>query len=677
MADNFIPIGNLAIGWQNRADPSKIEKGAALEMRNCQITDRDGIAPRAGTELFGASDTSGTPCISSGSFRKRDGSEIPLRSSGTILEIYNDTAGVAAWMTLKTGFTSAKDFDFKEHNINTDLIDYVYFCNAVDPYQRWQGYISRITSALVGGETTIPVVTTLQPAVLFTGTASASTDTTITIAASSWAANLWNNFYVRITAGAHNGKISLISATTATQITFGAIAGLAGTVTTFEIRKLAVPVSGTLIYGGTNIAYTAVPTDSSFTVGSANATAINTGIALAPTETLLNGTPRGNRLKTQHTRMFVANVISNEQALYHSKINDANVFSFSSPRLATDGGIIDTPEGGGGIKDIVIQEDVIYILKNGIVKTLTFTQDGNDLPQIQTLIESTDVSVAGRSFKVGNDVYFATNQNAITSIGRLPNVDQLPQSFDAGYDVKRGIEFMDFGASRGATFKDKAVIACKETNDSTSNDIAIVYNFKRQRWEGIWDIDIADFFYYGNELYFASSATKETYKMFTEGFDKNKAGTHFPVNAFWKSGYLNYTGDNKGLQEFDTVCVTGWIASNTTMTFDLTYDFGSSGETYSWEFSGVETQYIFGEPIYNVLGTFPLGVVPLGATLTEITDNKRKFLVYFRVPRKPCHWFQLGFGSNGIGQEWEVIDISVNVEAIPDTDMNLSKNTET
>lgn len=676
MADIFTPIGDLAIGWQNRADPSKIEKGAALEMRNCQITDRDGIAPRAGTVLFGAEDNSGTPCISSGSFRKRDGSEIPLRSSGTILEIYNDTASVNAWMTLKTGFTSAKDFDFEEHNVNSDLIDYVYLCNAVDPYQRWQGYISRITSALVGAETTIPVVTTLQSQVFYTGTASASTDTTITIATSSWSNDLWNNFYVRITAGAHQGKISLISATTATQITFTAIAGLSGTVTTFEIRKLAVPATGTLIYGGTTIAYTGVPTDASFTVASAHAAASNTGIALSPSETLTNGTPRGNRMKTQHTRMFVANVFGNEQAMYYSKTNDANTFSFSAPRIATDGGIIDTPEGGGGIKDIVIQEDVIYMLKNGIVKTVTFTQDGNDLPTIQTLIESTDVSVAGRAFKVGNDVYFATNQNAITSIGRLPNVDQEPQSFDISYPVKRGVTFMDFSSARGATFKDKAVIACKETSDSTSNDVAVVYNFRRDRWEGIWDLDIADFFYYQNQLHYVSSATKESYRMFTDGFDKDKAGSHLPVSAFWKSGYLNFTGDNKGFQEFDTVCVTGWIASNTTLTFDLAYDFGSSAETYSWEFSGVETQYIFGEPVYNVLGTFPLGVVPLGMVGEEITDNKRKFLVYFKVPRKPHHWFQLGFGSDGIGQDWEIIDISVNVEVVSDTDMTLSKNTE-
>jgi len=672
MPGSIVPLGDLTAGWHNRADPSKIPKGAALEMRNCIITDRDGIAPRPGTLLMGASDNSGTACVSGFVHRDRSGNETPMRTSGTILEIWNET--VDTWFTLKSGFTSAQEFGFADHSVNTDATDYNYFCNAVDPYQRWRGYHSLITSALVGAETTIPVSTTLLDDVFYTGTASAVTTTTVTIATSSWATDLWNTFYVRITNGASQGKISLISATTATQITFTAIAGLAGT-PTFEIRKLAVPTTGTLIYGGTTIAYTAVPTDASFTVGSAHAAADNTPIALVPEEILTNGVPRGNRLIVDNTRMFVAGVIGNGPSTYYSKIANAGSFSFSSPRIATDGGVIDTPEGGGKIRDLVAQEDVIYILKNGIVKTVTFTQDGNDLPQIQPLVESNRVSVVGRVFKTANDVYFATQDNSITSLGRLPNLDQNTRAFDISYDVKKGVSLMDFSNFRGIEYQDRSIMSCKETEDSTSNDVCVVFNSQRQRWEGVWDLDAADFFTYQSVPHFVSSSSKETYKMF-EGIDKDKAGVHYPVNSFWKSGYLNYTKTGINLQELYSIIVSGWISSNTTLTFDLTYDFGNSADVTSWEFSGVESDYIFGEPVYNVLGQFPLGVVPLGMIGEEILDNKRKFLVIFNVPAKQHHWFQFGFGSNGLGQDWEITDVFFEVEPTPDVNHNLIKDTE-
>jgi len=672
MPNTLVSIGDLTAGWHNRADPSKIPKGAALEMRNCIITDRDGIAPRPGTELMGAEDNGGTACVSGFVHRDRNGNETPMRTSGTIMELWNET--VDTWFTLKTGFTSAQEFGFADHSINTDATDYAYFCNAVEPYQRWRGYHSLITSALVGAETTIPVTTTLQEDVFHSGTASAVTTTTLTIASSSWATDLWNTFYVRITNGASQGKISLISATTATQITFTAIAGLAGT-PTFEIRKLAVPTTGTLIYGGTTIAYSAVPTDASFTVGSAHATADDTPIALVPEEILTNGTPRGNRLIVDNTRMFVSGIIGNGPSTFYSKINNAGNFAYSAPRIATDGGVIDTPEGGGKVRDLITQEDIIYILKNGIVKTVTFTQDGNDLPQIQPLVESNRVSVVGRVFKTANDVYFATQDNSITSLGRLPNLDQNTRAFDISYDVKKGVSLMDFTHFRGIEYQDRSIMSCRETEDSTSNDIAIVFNSQRQKWEGIWDMDAAEFFTYQALPHFVSSASKETYKMFT-GNDKNKAGTHFPVNAFWKSGYLNYTNTGINLQELNRIIVSGWIAANTTLTFDLSFDFGSTAETYSWDFSGVESNYIFGEPVYNVLGQFPIGIVPLGMIGEEILDNKRKFLVVFNVPVKQHHWFQLGFGSNGVGQDWEITDVFFDIEVTPDINQALTKDTE-
>lgn len=675
----YIKIAPLSRGWISRVDPTEIPLGGAFEMRNCRITDRGGIAPREGTKLFGASSGSGDAIKSTWTHKLRSGTNIPHRSYGAVLEYWNTET--TAYETLKTGLTDDQVFDSEINNVNSSAQDYEYFCNAVDPYMRWNGYHSKLTAALAGGETSIPVTTTLKSSVYYSGTASASTNTTITIATAHWATNMWNNFYVRITSGAHSGKIALISGTTSTQITFAAIAGLTGAVT-FEIRQLACSASGTLIYGGTEIAYTAVPTDSSFTVGAAHAAAISSAVAEVP-ENVLGGAgnlvPRGNIFLTQYTRMFISGRMGYEASTYYSKILDAADYSYSAPRAADDGGVIDSPEGGGPVKDLVLQEDKIYILKNGIVKTLTFTQDGNDLPAITTLLESPSVSVAGRAFKVNNDTYFATNQNAITSIGRLPNIDSNPRSFDISYDVKGGISLMDFSESRGISYQDKAIIACKETDSSSANDIMIVRNFKVNdgigAWEGIWDLEASDFFEYNGKPYYGSSADKECYEMFY-GLDKERDDLHYPVNAYWKSGYMNFTEDGQSMQEVDQIAVRGWIKRNTKLTFDIAYDFGSSAETFSWDFEGIEEDYTFGEPVYNVLGTFPLGVMSIGSSVESIDEEKVRFIVYFNVPRRQHMYLQVGFGSNDTQQDWEITALAVRAEAVESINTSLVKDTE-
>jgi hypothetical protein len=108
----------------------------------------------------------------------------------------------------------------------------------------------------------------------------------------------------------------------------------------------------------------------------------------------------------------------------------------------------------------------------------------------------------------------------------------------------------------------------------------------------------------------------------------------------------------------------------------VSYDFGNTAETYSWEFSGTESDFIYGELVYNYLGQFPIGTVPLGTSGETILDNKRKFYVIFNVPETPHHWFQLGWGTNGLGQDWEIVDVWIEAEEIPDVDFSKVRDTE-
>lgn len=62
-------------------------------------------------------------------------------------------------------------------------------------------------------------------------TSTATSTTTLSNSAVSWATNLWVGFTLTITSGAHAGATATISSNTSTQLTFPAIAGLSGTPT--------------------------------------------------------------------------------------------------------------------------------------------------------------------------------------------------------------------------------------------------------------------------------------------------------------------------------------------------------------------------------------------------------------------------------------------------------------
>lgn len=650
---------DLTAGWQNRQDPAKAD--GLQTMENVYITDRDGIAPRPGTTLLGASDTLNGPINSVWTTVRRDGTNIMLRASDTLLEYYNNDT--LTWTTLKSGFTTSQVFGFADHNLNTDATDYLYFCNAVEPYSRWVPAYDKTTALLVGAELVIPVVSTLLSEVYFSGTASASTDTTVTIAASSWAADLWNSgFYVEITAGALQNRISPITATTATQITFTAIAGLAGTVTTFKIRRLKFPATGTAIINSSTVAYTQIIRNNQLPVASAPAAASGSPVAVQPEELISNSCPRGNILKTLFQVMFVAGKKDHPSTIYRSKLQNAADFRYSSPRVAGEGDVIDLPDGGGAISDMDVFEDKLIALKKSYIEQIEFTQDANDLPNRKPLVNSPMIGTDGRVSKMGDEIVFANPSNEITTVARAKQRDQRPYAANLAWPIKRAIRKFSFDESRGKTFRNYTLLAAKETDDSETNDVIVLYDNNRQKWIGKWLIPGADFTIFNNELYAGSSASREVFKLFHTINSTVKGNNAISYDTLCATQWINKTPGGLGTQSFDTIAITGYITDNTPIDFGLYYDFETEAR-YTWTFDPASSSANILESTGELtLGSTPIGVTPLGIELgEELGDyNERRFVVYYRVPADDHLWTKLQWASTGLNQYYEITDILAN-----------------
>lgn len=664
--------------------------GSARVMSNMQITDRGGIGPRPGTSILGTWDSDTTGSDGFYNFLTTSiGLEIPVKASNGILKYYHPT--LLDWKQLKSGYTAGAEFGMKEHLVNTDNNDYLYFCNAKENYSRWTGAITTTNGAFVSG-TTLTVASTLKPATLETGTSTSTSATTITDTSKTWASSQFVGFYVLITSGTQAGVISKITANNATSLTFDSITD-PGAGATYQVRVLNFPPSGTLTVDTTSVVYSAVPTSTTFTitdpgVGFANGSAVT----IQPKE--FPGNPKGNRLDNYITRMIVGNVTSgmsydssgnlignqSNASIYFSKQLDASDFTFSADRTTGQGGIAAIPSGGGKITDVSNFEDTFIVFKKYYIEQDKFsTTDTADLLQ-QTPLKQQFGSV-NHVIKGRDDIYFITADNQITSLGRVKLADTVPQTVNVGLIIKRLIDTFDFSSVVGHEFAQRILFACKDSSSAAKNNQIIVYNKQNKAFEGIWYLNASQFDLYQGKLYAADSITPNIYQLFTSDHNDTRSATvKFGITSEWKSNWIHLVPRRSRfrvkpsqfqIMGINTMAFEGYITDGTVITFSLMKDLSDTPAlTFNFGILPEDEAYMQGAELGAFMGSNPLGLQPLGSISDPTPDGSRhfKFIIYF--PDIYSNYISIGINNSGTDQDFEVtrFGIGTSEETIQSAD---------
>lgn len=664
------------IGLREYEDTTKASPNSARKMVNMMLTDRGGLSKRPGVSILGSFDTTDTTCSGFTVFRKTDSiTEIPIKAFKTgVLKYYHPD--YANWDTLKTGYTTNSDFGFVHGFVRSGNDDYIYYGNKYEPDTRWNGIITQLDGALVGAETSVVVDSVLRPDIYDTKTATASSATTFDVSGTPWASNQWINFYVYVKAGTHIGKIRKITATTTNQITFDTLGSDPGLVE-FEIRFAKFPATGTIIYNGTTIAYTAIPEYNKLTVASAHAGSDNAPVALVPTEYV--GNPRGNRMAVLRGRRYVGNVRSGLNynasagfaqpgAVYVSKVvnglypdNDLTDFTLSDPRVAGDGDIIAGEYGGEGHTDVVVHNDQVYMFKPKAIESVAYSQDTADLPVIAQ--PSTTYGSIMRTIKAQDDVYMVTSDKQFTSLGRVLNKDATETSLNIGLPVKRLLQSYGYDAnSQGGVYRNRIHIPTKADPDDTATNRLLIYNLNGA-FEGEWWLSVDKMDLYQNELYASLSNSPNVIKLYDGYNDKLGASTdddyEYPISSEYLSNYINLTKSGFNQQEVNLFACEGYILGNTKITFKLYKDLEES-PFLSFDFQGTDDQ-VDTSILSSFLGSLPLGIEPLGAisTTTDLAGRKHfMFIVYF--PFEHAEWVSWGFTNSGLNQDFEILRAGMN-----------------
>lgn len=661
--DTVVDIRFDKHGFTKLDDTTSAPVGSLRVLRNAEITDRGGIAPRPGTLLLGSANANTERCRGFYNFRRSlDQDELLIKTYDDEIEYISKNAVSQGWQRLKNGFSISKEFGFVTSLVNTDNEDYSIFCNRYEPYQRWTGSVTQLNGALSGGETTITVDSTLLVDVYHSDTATSATATTVDVADTPWADDMWINFYVYITSGVHAGQVRKITDNDSNTLTFDTLGSTPGTAT-FEIRKLAFPATGTLIYSGTTIAYTAVPTATTFTVASAHAAADNTPVTLAPTE--YPGAPRGNRLANYLGRIIVGNVrsalsrdsggalqgYSSAGSVFVSKLNNPFDFGFSGTRVASEGDIIAMPYGGGDITDIVAQEDTFYAFKDRYIESISYSQNADDLAIRDPL--KTGIGSIGKTVTGADDVYFFTPESQLTTIGRVSSKDIRPQTLDIGNKIKRYLELAGLDdVGKGIEISDKVYFPIKSSDDVSYNDIILIYNRNFKIFEGIWDIGAFGLERFNDLYYYASSTTPDVYQMFT-GYSDQRGGDKFAIDFEVKTHFHNLTPSKAYQQAINGIVLEGYVAGGAEFTFNIWGDFAND-PFLTGTFSFNEDALLDGEQSQAFMGSKPLGLNTF--ELGDVgADGRRHFQWRTYFPHQYHNYLSIGFSANKIDNDFEIL----------------------
>lgn len=580
-------------GAMTSRDSDDIPDGKSPVILNARVTGSH-MRGAKGYSLIGTRNETPGSTTAKFTYIRNDGIEImvTVRDDGATgtLQWYDQVND--EFYTLLAGLTTGKVMGFAE--FNTSTTNQLIFCNGVQNVSVWTGATTRLTSALVGGETSISVV-----------------DTT--------------NF----------------------------------------------PATGTIIYNGTEIAYSA-KTATTFTVASAHASAgANDGIAQAVDDSTHSGITKGNILLSAKDRLWIAGQPGAPNALDYS--DEGNAFTFTGGANRADSGTEDFFNIGGAITGIAEKGEEIIVLgqDGGDGFSFVYPTATTKAPKFREIFRSKGYGcLSFRSIvKINQEVYFA-NKNGMVSLGDLEGSDKVFTT-SVTRDVLPTMQTYDFSEAVAEYYDRESIllVACKTDADFPGNDIVIGLEFYNDR-NGVQSIGIVYFDWpveciaiFEDRLYIGSSFEMNTFKAF-DTYQNDGA----PRSIRYATKRLNFKNPFQH-KTAPLMSVRGMIKDGTDIDVLIEYNKGFKGSVSKKirsdgldEVTGVQKHYVSQQNL-NDMGSFPMGVNPIGALREEVSELK-EFVVYLDVGIDyDWHDIQALFSSETDGGTFLITHVGFAIES--------------
>jgi hypothetical protein len=185
------------------------------------------------------------------------------------------------------------------------------------------------------------------------------------------------------------------------------------------------PSTGTIIYNGTEIAYTA-KTATTFTVASAHASrGADDGVAEAVDDTSLSALPKGNIFQIYKQRLWVSGITNDPMKVHGSKVGDFEDFTTVGAYGTVELIVV---QGGGGVKALSVQNGWLMIMKpDGPIPYRTVSVNlTEETDEFQDFIDSDGAGASNPgavAIASNANIFYAANNGGIKELTRVRDVE--------------------------------------------------------------------------------------------------------------------------------------------------------------------------------------------------------------------------------------------------------------
>lgn len=476
-----------------------------------------------------------------------------------------------------------------------------------------------------------------------------------------------------------NGAVAVVSSITGTTIT------KTGTTTFAQNRFYTTrSKSVTCVRTGTAYVYTGGETTTTLT-GISDTTGLIAGDILVQTVITDTDTVAANR--TNHTIFSFENQIclgsEDDEEVYISQNDDWDDFTFSSPRIAGEGGLLtldDPAKAFFALGNRLVVSAGRSSMFQAQYEQITVGSTLAETLKVKKLQIGVDQAILNQEcvLQLGNQIAYLSHEVALRMIsdpGELEGLDPKTLS----NPIKPDFDDEDWTTACMGWYKNTILIS------APVNSHVYLLNFVedadgklRRFWDAPQVLPIRPFSVIDELLYGHSNAVPESYEMFTGTSAIVAGGTignpddKVPLNSIAKFAY-NVYGKRANLKNFDEYYIDGEITPSTDdLLLTLNYDWEGATQSIEKTIDGSDEDILQGVVGQSSLGQVSLGQNPLGGLLNPPADA-RKFRVIFEIAKEDFHEIQAVFSTNEVDRYWAIISHGANAKLSPRKDIKIMK----
>jgi len=379
--------------------------------------------------------------------------------------------------------------------------------------------------------------------------------------------------------------------------------------------------------------------------------------------------------------------------IYISQNDDYDDFTFSSPRIAGEGALLNLDSPNRALSSIG-SKLVIFSGKSTLYDVQYETITVGTVLCESLKIKKLDVGINQGALcqeavvQIGNSIAYLTNEVALRIIESPDNLTGInPKTFSnpikPDFDAEKWWDSSYKPDAFGIWYKNMLIFSLPQAShvyilnfvEDADGKLFRFWNPPQVLPVGpmsIIDLDDGN----GAQLYGHSNSVPETYLLFDGASDGVYSGMEvedkLPIEAIAIFAYDNMK-NRAVLKKFDEYYVEGEITPSTTeLEMELDYDYGGVGGKVKRNIDGSDYTILEGAIGYNSLAQQSLATNPLGGLLYAPSDS-RKFRVIFELASEDFFERQVKFSTNDVDKYWAIISHGANDKLSPRRPNNIMK----